>query len=537
MLRAWAGVAQPLEHVVMAGAALACARTSRAGDVALGLVSDEGVLRLRFPIASCDTFSALIRCAGQPGETDLGGDARVGVAINGHCGTGGLDLVVRLDGDDAPAITLAYDASVFEELWARDFAQLLIALTTQGAETPDRALAHLRSRDPALALGPPRARPRACVTEGFLARVASEPNAVAAIDARSELTYHDLRALAGGVAQELWSLGIGRGHRVGVCVEASTHLPVALLGTLLAGAAFVPLDPAGPPERIAHVLRDSGARAVITASATRDHFPADVRRLRIDRTSFTALLPAPFDLDALAYVVYPPSGTTGVAVDHASFAAVVRESAALLDVHPGMRVLQHAGTGSGLAALEVFLALVTGATLVHAGHDDELEDVIVDRGAEVWVGTPAGLAQIDPERVPTLTRLAVGGQGLPPRLAQRWAPGRRCFTVYGPAEGAALTTAHRCTGAERTSPPVGQPLPGRQAIIVNDALHPVAPGEIGEICIGGLGLASAYWENEALTAERFVRLPTPAPCARFYRTGDFGFMTSDGTLHLVPRLR
>jgi amino acid adenylation domain-containing protein len=391
-----------------------------------------------------------------------------------------------------------------------------------------------------VATGTPAPEPTSGVLELTLRQVERDPSVLAAVDSRRRLTYGELRARAAGLAQELWTAGVEPGDRVGVALDASVHVPVALLGTLLAGAAYVPLDPALPDERLAYVLSDSGARALV---AERDADTGGLPLLRVeDVREASAFVARPATLDALAYVVYT-SGTSGwskgVAVSHASLAAVVRGCAELLELDERPRVLQHTSLGFDPATLEVFLALASGGTLVHAPRETVLapgglEALIGEHAVEVWVGTPTLLGLVDPRRAPTLTRLLVGGEVLPPRIAQRWGPDRRCFNVYGPTEGTVLTTAQRCDGVERSSPPLGRPLPGRIAAVVDDALRPLPAGEVGEICLGGLALADGYWERSELTAQQFTTL-AEGPPGRFYRTGDLGQMGRDGTLHFVGR--
>jgi amino acid adenylation domain-containing protein len=546
-LNAWARFADtrdlPLGLVVAGGAALASARISGDDTAALALVSPDGTRRIAVRVGSRDTFGSLVdRTVAAPVRGAHVGGRQIGVAMDDECGTAELDVVVRVDrAAGRTALVLTYDT---DETWATDFVHLLIALTTDGTRSPERPLAALRSHHPALVVGAPRGAPGACVHESFMDLVARQPRALAAIDDERHLEYEELAGLAAGVAAELRGAGVVPDDRVGVCLGASPHVPVALLGVLFAGATYVPMDPETPPRRLAYMVGDSGARAVVTTSAELKRLPAGIPSVLVDHAPRATPQAIVRDLTALAYIVYT-SGTTGwpkgVAVDHASLAAVVRETAEFLELHHDARVLQHTSLGFDPATLEVFLALATGGTLVHASRDalltpGGLEAVIANHGAEVWIGTPTLLALVDPDHVPTLGRLAVGGELMPPQLAQRWGPGRRCFNVYGPSEGTVLTTAYRCTGAERVSPPIGKPLPGRECVVVDETLRAVAPGELGEICLGGLSLARGYWRRPDLTDERFVSLPTVAGGRRFYRTGDLGRMSSDGTLRFVGRV-
>jgi amino acid adenylation domain-containing protein len=389
--------------------------------------------------------------------------------------------------------------------------------------------------EPSWLLGAPAPEaPLVCVHEQVRAWARRDPRRVAALDAHATLTYGELLEQAEDLAARLVQRGVGPGSVVPVSVARTVAAAPAFLGVLLAGAAYLPVDPELPAARRAFMERDAGSGVTVTergpAGTAAGARPAGRRAA---------------GLGDLAYVVHT-SGTTGwpkgVAVEHVSLAAVVRETVALFALGPGARILQQTSLSFDPSVLELFLALTTGGTLIHVGRDAllapaGLERAIREHEAEVLIGTPTVARLLEPSRVPSLRRATFGGEALPGRVARAWAEGgRRVFNVYGPSEGTVFSTAHRCRPDDGPAPAIGRPLPGREVLVVDPELRPVPVGATGEICLGGTGLARGYWNRPELTAERFVTLRIDGVARRFYRTGDAGSVGADGELRFAGRL-
>jgi len=371
---------------------------------------------------------------------------------------------------------------------------------------------------------------------------------------RQRLTYAELDARANRLSHHLRAVGVRRGALVGLLLERSAEVYVAILAVLKAGAAYVPLDPDYPAERVAGILADCRAAAVVTAAGLCDRlggFPGktcllDVERGAIER--MPAARPDPAEGGAgphdLAYVIYT-SGSTGkpkgVMIEHRAVCHLVRAEADLYGVAPDDRVFQGFSVAFDASVEEVWAAFAAGAELVggtremmRAGGD--LGRTLTDLGVTVFSTVPTLLAMLD-GGLPTVRVLILGGEACPVELVDRWAgPGRTLFNTYGPTEATVVATAAVCTPGKPVT--IGRPLPGYTVHLLDEARRPVPPGAVGELYIGGLGLARGYVGRDDLTAERFVPNPfrrPDDPDPRLYRTGDLARWTPDGELEFRGR--
>jgi amino acid adenylation domain-containing protein len=400
--------------------------------------------------------------------------------------------------------------------------------------------------DPSYCTLPPApAHPReTCAHHLFEAAAARDPGAAAVSLAGVETSYAELERRANGVAARLRAAGVGPESRVAVLMERGPELAAALLGVLKAGGAYVPIDPEYPAERTAWVLEDSGAAAVLTHAAARARLPATA----VPVLDVAEIDPAPADgwtrvavpADALAYVVYT-SGSTGrpkgVGVTHRALVAHNRAIAGLFGLTRGDRAAQVASIGFDIAVEEIFPTWAAGAAVVFRPADVPglgdgfLRWIEAERISilnlptafwEAWTGEMAASGA----RVPACVRLVVvGGEKARPATLAQWrraaGGGVRWINSYGPTETTVTATAWELRGAVEGEVPIGTPIEGWTARVLDDALRTVAGGEPGELCIGGAGVARGYLGRPALTAERFV--PDAAagtPGARMYRTGD-----------------
>jgi amino acid adenylation domain-containing protein len=394
-----------------------------------------------------------------------------------------------------------------------------------------------------------------CVHALFEAQVERAPDAEAVVFERERLTYAALNAAANRLARRLRAAGVGPEACVGVMLERSAELVVALLAVLKAGGAYLPLDPALPAARRAALAADAGAAVLVTREPGLEGFagtivsPAEAEGedgsdLRLD-------VPAA----ALAYVIYT-SGSTGtpkgVGVAHAEAAAHCRAAAAAYGLTPADRVLHFAAVGFDVSVEQVLAPLSAGACVVVRGNEVPTPLELARRAAAqrlTVINPPTAYwhqLAADPGALEILARTArlviTGGEAMSPAAAREWAAGPaagvRLLNGYGPTE-----TVVTCTGYDVTAAlpdgavhvPVGRPLPGRTAYVLDGRGEPAPLGVPGELCIGGV-LARGYLGRPAATAQGFVPDPFSAtPGARMYRTGDRARWLPAGELEFLGR--
>ncbi|KUR71252.1 hypothetical protein AQZ52_11345 [Novosphingobium fuchskuhlense] len=333
--------------------------------------------------------------------------------------------------------------------------------------------------------------------------------------------------------------------------RTSPMLYLAQIAVLKAGGAYTAIDPSFPDDRIAEVLEDADAVAVLTDVAGAQRLGPvagaipllDAAALSQAEPPAGAALPADVRPEQLAYVIYT-SGTTGkpkgVMVEHRNVANLVASDLAEFALGPADRVIQGSSAAYDSSIEEIWLALASGATLVVM--DDEaarlgpdIVEWLRSERATVFCPPPTLLRSSgcrDPENaLPDLKLLYVGGEALPRDIADRWAKGRRMVNGYGPTECA--VTCLRGDIVPGGPITIGRPVPGMEAYVLDDALQQVTEGEQGELCMGGAGVARGYRHREDLTAEKFVDHPI---CGRIYRTGDLVHREPDGNLFYHGRI-
>jgi amino acid adenylation domain-containing protein len=494
-----------------------------------------------------------------------------------------FDLAVSaVAGEEGLAVRFGYR----EELWEASTIERVVeayALLLEGAAAdPSRAVLDLplmadAERERMLrewSPGPAAPHPDLPLHGMFAAQAARTPDAVALTSGSETLTYAELDRRAEAIARLLRGVGVGRESRVGLCVERSPDAVAGILGILGAGAAYVPLDPAYPAERLAYMLEDSGATALLTQERLRGRLPAFGGRVvvldeapsppgplspasgrrgehdsagggdALSRSRTFALSHSP-SADDLAYVIYT-SGSTGtpkgVMVSHGAAAALVASAVETFGVGPGSSLVESASFSFDASVLETFLALASGATLHLADRDtllspEALGALLRERSVDVWVSTPA-LAGLAPRGdFPALRTVSTGGEACTAELVARWAPGRRMLNLYGPTETTVYATLHECGAGTGQAPPIGRPAAGARAYVLDAGGSPVPAGFPGELYLGGAGVARGYAGRPGLTAERFV--PDPfggAAGARMYRTGDRARWLGSGELEFLGRV-
>ncbi|HYQ62840.1 MAG TPA: amino acid adenylation domain-containing protein [Actinophytocola sp.] len=464
-----------------------------------------------------------------------------------------FDLVERLTPDGTAAGIegdIEYSADLFDEPTVQALAARLVRLATAAVANPDtpigqldilspaerhRLLTEWGTRPPADDLAPaaPTHRPAGTVPELFAAQVAATPDAPALSDDHLALTFAQLDARTTRLARVLAAAGAGPEKVVAIALPRSARVFEAILGVLRSGAAYLPIDPDQPLDRIAGVLADAAPVLVLT---DRDvELPDGPRRLHLDDTGrLPEAPPTPPAPTSPAYVIYT-SGSTGrpkgVVVPHAGLANLFRSHRETL-YRPAGRALRvgHAWSFSFDASWQPQLWLLDGHA-VHVVDDDTRRDpvrlasVIRDRGIDFIELTPSHFAQVAAAGVIDggeclLRVVGVGGEAVPQRLwAQlRELPGTTAYNLYGPTESTVDTLVGRPADAER--PVVGRPVHGTGAYVLDTGLQPVPEGVPGELYLAGAGLARGYLGQAARTAERFVANPFGPAGSRMYRTGD-----------------
>nr|AGS49830.1 long-chain-fatty-acid--CoA ligase [uncultured bacterium esnapd16.2] len=461
----------------------------------------------------------------------------------------GESLLVKLD----------HLTEIFDEAAALSVVERFTGVLRQLVQAPRAPVAQIdvtsaAERDRVRRWGEsPGAAPARLPLELFGGQVERHRDEVAVLDCGQPTTYGELDEHADRIAGLLSSRGVRRGDRVAVVMERSAELIGTLLAVWKAGAAFVPIDPAYPAERVKFLLADAEPAATVCVAASRaaaldggpDPIVLDDPQTR-QAMAGRAAPAVSAGADDLAYVMYT-SGSTGtpkgVAVSHGNVAALTGEPG--WGTGPGDAVLLHASHAFDISLFEIWVPLLSGARVMIAGPgvvDGEALAAAVAGGvttAHLTAGTFRVLAEEAPESAAGLRELLTGGDAVPPAAVQRVrraCPDVRVRHLYGPTETTLCATWWLLEPGDPTGPalPIGRPLAGRRVHVLDAFLRPLPPGVPGELYVGGAGVARGYLGRPALTAERFVADPF-APAGRMYRTGDLAYWTDEGALVFTGR--
>jgi amino acid adenylation domain-containing protein len=395
-----------------------------------------------------------------------------------------------------------------------------------------------------------------CVYQLVEEQARQRPDAIALTFQGQTLTYGELDRRANQLAHYLRGLGVGLEDKVGLFLDRSLEMIVALLGVMKAGAAYVPLDIAQPAERLAFILGDTQVKAVLTQEALRAQCSPNTERADYSIICLDSDWPAidhqrddspagGAGPDSLAYLIYT-SGSTGqpkgVLVEQRGFTNVICAHIKALDIGPETRALQFVALQFDAAQGEIFRVLAAGAILSLAPADalipgPPLIGLLRDQHITLASIPPSVLlATQSKEELPALRAIVVGGESCPPQAAVRWGRGRRLFSGYGPTETTVGSTYVINWDVSRP-PPLGKPLANTQVYVLDRRMQPVPVGVPGEVYIGGTGLARGYLNQPELTASCFLADPfSQQPGARLYKTGDQAYWQPDGTLEFLGRV-
>ncbi|MFF7044060.1 amino acid adenylation domain-containing protein [Streptomyces massasporeus] len=465
--------------------------------------------------------------------------------------------------DDSAVIWIEYATDLFDEERMRALADHFVTVLAQMTEDPDRPVGDLVLLDAEASRAALAHNPEAAPhdTEGMLLHELFErharrdPGQVAVVHEATELTYGELDEAADRLARTLRERHeVGPETLVAVLLGRGPDLPLAQLGVLKAGGAWLPLDPANPTARLAFQIQDAGAALLVGTSETlspelRDAVSVPVLALDDPDTTAAAHPPLPpvraASPDNLAYVIYT-SGSTGkpkgVQISHRSAVNFVTSCRDLFSLTPEDRLLQFANPAFDVSVFDIHAALGNGAGVVTAAKDDLLDPALLTtlmREHRVTVSDlpPTVLGMLEPADLPELRALFVGLEPFPGDLVTAWnRDGRQFHNGYGPTEATVACVDFRCPpGPHLNTPPIGTAMANHRAYVLDPQGRPAPDGVAGELYVAGAGLARGYLGRPGLTAERFVPDPFGPPGERMYRTGDLARRRADGVMEFVGR--
>ena len=452
--------------------------------------------------------------------------------------------------------SLQYDRALFDRSTIERFAEHVVTLLGAALDRPEERIARLPLMGEAekhliLTEWNATARPfeRRLVQESIAHNVREQPARAAVVTAQATTTYAQLERRARALCTELMRRGVGRGSIVAVCAPRGIELVVGALAAWKAGAAYLPIDPAYPSERISYVIEDSKARVLVTTRSSNPQlffsdvvFTEDIGE-QAPSGEGEAVLPQATDA---AYVIYT-SGTTGKpkgsVIEHAHLSHLVDWYTKTFELAPGDRTSMVVSPGFDAAMFEIWTTLAAGATL-YVPEDDvrSMAELLRD-----WLGknsitvafAPTPLAEqlldLDWPVGTALRHLLTGGD----RLTKRPRAGVPFVltNMYGPTECTVVSTAGRVAAAVTGQPSIGGPLDRVTAYVLDADLQPVPIGVAGELLVGGAGVGRGYLDRAALTAEKFIPDPFSSERgARLYRTGDLVRWLTSGEIEFLGRI-
>ena len=471
-----------------------------------------------------------------------------------------FDLSVTVDPEISRKILIAYNTDLYDAKTINRMLQHYHRLLEAVAANPDQSVATVSI----LADGERRkllqewnsndiASPRGCVHELFEAQARETPDSIAVVFEDQQITYRDLNRRADLIARQLRVMGVKPEILVGICVERSAELIVALLAILKAGGAYVPIDPAYPQERIAFMLENSGMAVLLTTENLLKNLPqAGHLTLCLDRMTEVAtseptecFLPA--QPENLAYVIYT-SGSTGkpkgVEIEHRSLVNFLHAMKKRPGITESDVLLSVTSVSFDIAALEFFLPITVGARVVLTSRETaadgrRLVQQIEASGATMMQATPTTWRMLAEAgwKGSEQFKVLCGGESLPLDLARNLLNGGNAvWNLYGPTETTVWSTMCQVE-ANCSYVSIGRPIDNTRLYILDSNMEPVPVGVPGELFIGGQGVARGYLKRPDLTAEKFVGDPYYADTgARLFKTGDLARYLIDGNVECLGRI-
>ncbi|MFB6704481.1 amino acid adenylation domain-containing protein [Streptomyces sp. NPDC056333] len=526
------------------------------------------IQRLAGPAGGGELFDTLVVFENYPADGDLR-DASGSVRITGHAFHDAVHYPLALIVKPGRRLDLRLkhhagrlDAGTVRALGDR-LARILETIA-DGAQLPAASVDLLSPQEWAATTinGDVRAVPATTLPAAVAEQAARTPDATAVVFEGERLTYAELDARAQALAARLTAQGAGPESFVAVAVPRSAELMVALLGVLKSGAAYLPIDPDYPADRVAHMLTDSGASLAVTVPGTTGALPRTegLTVLVLDAATdgrpehVTSDRLSPAGPDAPAYLIYT-SGSTGrpkgVVVTHRAIINRLAWMQGAYGLRPDDRVLQKTPSSFDVSVWEFFWPLLQGAAVVLArpdGHRDpaHLAALVREQRVTTLHFVPSMLDAFlradevtgDPTWSASLRRAFSSGEALPTAAAARWLAltGVPLHNLYGPTEAAVDVTHHTYDGDEEgPGVPIGRPVWNTGLRVLDSCLRPVPDGVPGELYLSGVQLARGYHARPALTAERFTADPYGPPGSRMYRTGDLVRRRTHGVIEYLGR--
>ncbi|MEH2199895.1 amino acid adenylation domain-containing protein [Nostoc sp.] len=386
-----------------------------------------------------------------------------------------------------------------------------------------------------------------CIHQLFEQQVQRTPDALAVVFDNEQLTYQQLNSRANQLAHYLRSLGVKPDVLVGICVERSLEMVVALLGILKAGGAYLPLDPEYPQDRLSFMLEDAQVSLLLTQQRLLDRLPQHQAKLVCLDEAWSEIAQNHQDNPIteakafhLANVIYT-SGSTGrpkgVMVEHKGLCNLAQAQIQTFGLTADSRILQFASFSFDASIWEVVMALGSGGTLYMGTKDSLLPGKpLIERLRDYSIThitlPPSALAVMPVEKLPALQTIIVAGEACSGELIKQWSVGRNFFNAYGPTEATVCATIAKCNDDEKIS--IGRAIANTQVYILDENLQPVPVGVPGELHIGGVGLARGYLNRPELTQEKFIL--NPFNSGRLYKTGDLARYLPDGQIEYLGRI-
>lgn len=472
--------------------------------------------------------------------------------------------IVSASGEQIP-IRAVYDPAIFDSNSISRLLGHLRVILEEIATNPNRIISNI----PVLSPGEYRqiisewnntwsAFPEnMCIHEVFEQVAAKVPDQIAVVYHGRTITYSELDRKANQLAHYLISIDVHVDDIVGIFINRSIEMVVSILGILKAGAAYLPIDPAYPADRIKYMVLDSNLDVLLTLGDLEASIPLD----ELERKPNIICLDSDWDtrigdlstgknfVDVhpknLAYMIYT-SGSTGLPkgtmLSHYGLCNLSLEQGRIFKIKNHTRILQFSALSFDVSVWETFMGLINGGQLCLADQDElssmnDLSRLILEEGITNITLPPSVLRVLPDQEFPKLETIISGGELCTPDLVNRWSPGRDFFNAYGPTEVTVCPCVYLCEDKRELSPPIGKPLSNVQLFVLDPGLNPVPVGIPGELFVSGAGLARGYMNRPESTAEKF--LPNPfngADGERMYRTGDLVRLLEDGNVEFISRV-
>jgi len=390
-----------------------------------------------------------------------------------------------------------------------------------------------------------------CFHQLFESVVEQRADSVALSFRENEITYRELNSRANRLARYLRKRGIGSEVTVGVCVDRSPDIVIAILAIWKAGGIYLPLDSTTPKERLSYMLSDARALVLLTQRQVAASLPEHEASLIFLDSDWDVItqedntnLGVVSEPNNLAYVIFT-SGSTGrpkgALLEHRGVCNLSDAQVRAFGLKCDDRTLQFSSFTFDASISEIVMSLRAGAMLCLATRDSlmpgpDFVRLMEEKAVTCITIPPSVLAALPSKGLPALRLMVVAGEACPPGLIERWSAGRRFINAYGPTETTVCASAAECSTDQRL-PPIGRPIANTRINILDRSLHPVPVMTPGELHISGIGVARGYLNRSDLTAERFVPNPfTDEPGTRFYKTGDLAKYLPDGNIEFIGRI-